>query len=201
MKRTRDIARHRFLVFLALLTWTLVSTADAFAQVNPPITLMAAVLPSSRSVQVGTTATAFATIINAGAVTATLCGIALLSSIPANFSYQTTDPATNALIGTPDTPVDIATGRLQTYVLSLIPIAPIEPIEIEFSFECSNTNPATTIVGVNTLQFTASAMPVPDIIAMAAGTTVLYTGSGRHPLFGSALGSIRGGDNEFGSQC
>ena len=170
MKRTRHIARHRFLVFLALLTWTLVSTADTFAQVNPPITLVAAVLPSSRSVQVGTTATAFATIINAGAVTATSCGIALLSSIPANFSYQTTDPATNALIGTPDTPVDIATGRLQTYVLSLIPIAPIEPIEIEFSFECSNTNPATTIVGVNTLQFTASATPVADIIAMTVGT-------------------------------
>lgn len=170
MNSTRDIARHRLLVFLALLTATFMSRAVAFAQVNPSITLMAAVLPSSRSVQVGTTATAFATIINAGTVTATSCGIQLLSTIPANFSYHTTDPATNALIGTPDTPVDIAAGRLQTYVFLLTPNAPIAPIEIEFRFECSNTNPATTIVGVNTLQFTVSETPVPDIIAVAAGT-------------------------------
>ena len=170
MNSTRDIARQRFLVFLALLTATLVSTADAFAQVNPPITLMAAVLPSSRSVQVGTTATAFATIINAGTVTATSCRIELLSSIPADFSYQTTDSATNSLIGRPNTPVNIAPGRLQTYVFSLTPNTPIEPMEVEFGFACSNTNPATTIVGVNTLQFTVSATPVPDIIAVAAGT-------------------------------
>jgi hypothetical protein len=144
----------------------------AFAQPGSgaATSIVAAMLPSSRSVQVGTTATAFATIINAGGVTATSCGIDLLSSIPANFSYQTTDPGTNALIGTPDTPVDIAAGKLQTYVFSLTPIAPIAPIEIEFTFDCSNTNPATTIVGVNTLQFTVSATPVPDIIAMAAGT-------------------------------
>src|SRR5262245_22604489 len=169
MKSTRDIARHRCLVFVALLTATFVSTAVAFAQVNPPSTLMAAVLPSSRSVQVGTTATGFATIINTGTVTATSCGIELLSSIPADFSYQTTDSATNALVGTPNTPVDIAAGRLQTYVFWLTPNAPIAPSEIEFSFNCSNANPATSIVGVNTLQFTASATPVPDIIAVTAG--------------------------------
>src|SRR5262245_63427619 len=77
-----------------------------------PTSIVAAVLPSSRSVQIGTIATAFATIINAGEVTATSCGIDLLSSIPANFSYQITDPATNALIGTPNTPVDIAARGL-----------------------------------------------------------------------------------------
>jgi hypothetical protein len=150
----------------------------AFAQPSSgaPTSIVAAVLPSSRSVQVGTTATAFATIINAGTVTATSCGIALLSSIPANFSYQTTDPAINALIGTPNTPIDIAAGGLQTYVFSLAPNAPIIPIEIEFSFNCSNTMPATTIVGVNTLQFTASATPVPDIIALAAGTKGYFGG-------------------------
>jgi hypothetical protein len=151
----------------------------AVAQPGPgvPTSIVAAVLPSSRSVQVGTTATAFATIINAGAVTATSCGIELLSSIPANFSYQTTNPATNAVIGTPDMPADIAGGGLQTYVFSLTPNAPIAPIEIEFSFDCSNTNPATTIVGVNTLQFTASATPVPDIIAVAAGTKGYMAGT------------------------
>src|SRR5262245_17338680 len=60
----------------------------AFAQPGSgaPTSTVAAVLPSSRSVQVGATATALAAIINAGAVTSTSCGIALLSNIPANFS-------------------------------------------------------------------------------------------------------------------
>ena len=54
---------------------------------------MAAVLPGSRSVQVGATATAFATIINVGSVTATACSLSLLTSLPVTFAYQTTDPA------------------------------------------------------------------------------------------------------------
>jgi hypothetical protein len=173
---------------------------SAFAQPGSgaATSIVAAMLPSSRSVQVGTTATAFATIINAGGVTATSCGIDLLSSIPANFSYQTTDPATNALIGTPDTPVDIAAGKLQTYVFSLTPIAPIAPIEIEFSFECSNTNPATTIVGVNTLQFTASATPVPDIIAMAAGT-IGYMGTVVIPYSDPRTGAFAAATTNLGA--
>jgi hypothetical protein len=169
MKKTKTIVAE-FWLLLAELLWLLTSPAYAQSGSGASTSIVAAVLPSSRSVQVGTTATALAAIINAGAVTATSCRIDLLSSIPANFSYQTTDPATNALIGTPNTPVDIVAGRPQTYVFSLTPNAPIAPIEIEFNFNCSNTNPATTIVGVNTLQFTASAAPVPDIIAVAAGT-------------------------------
>jgi hypothetical protein len=63
---------------------------------------VAAVLPSSRSVTVGTPATAFATIINTGSVTASNCRLVPLTSIPATFAFQTTNPATNAVTGTPD---------------------------------------------------------------------------------------------------
>jgi hypothetical protein len=175
----------------------------AFAQPGSaaPTSIVAAVLPSSRSVQVGTTARAFATIINAGPVTATSCGITLLSSIPTNFSYQITDPATTALIGTPNTPVDIAAGKLQTYVFSLTPNAPIAPIEIEFSFDCSNTNPATTIVGVNTLQFTASATPVPDIIAMAAGTKGYMAGTVVIPYWDPRTGAFAAAATNLGASA
>ena len=65
------------------------------------IQLMAAVLPSSRSVQVGTPATAFATIINTASNMATGCTISPLTSIPATFTFQTTDPATNQLSSSP----------------------------------------------------------------------------------------------------
>lgn len=83
-----------------------VLASDSIAQ--QPVALASSILPTSRSVQTGTAATIFSTIINAGAVTATQCRIAPLPALPAEFSYQTTDPATNALTGTPDTSVDIA---------------------------------------------------------------------------------------------
>src|SRR3954465_10918297 len=63
--------------------------------------IVGAVLPTSRAVVVNTAATAFATIINTGTRPATACALTLPSGAPAaTFSYQTTDPNTNASIGT-----------------------------------------------------------------------------------------------------
>ena len=115
-----------------------------------PVTLVSAVLPSSRSVQVGSTATAFATIINAGSTMATGCGISVLTSIAANFSYQATGPA-NQPVANPNTPVNIGPGAAQSFVISLTPTAVIAPTDVQFIFDCSNTNPAPVNVGLNTL--------------------------------------------------
>jgi aldose sugar dehydrogenase len=133
--------------------------------------LVAAVLPASRSVMVGTTATAFATIINAGSVTATSCGLSLLTSLPVTFSYQTTNPATNQVTGSPNTPVNILAGAAQSYVLALTPNAPVAPTDVQFSFDCTDTNPAAIVPGLNTFTFSASNTPVPDIVALAATTS------------------------------
>jgi hypothetical protein len=65
--------------------------------------VVAAVLPSSRSVQINSPATAFATIINAGQKLATGCTILPMISIPATFTFQTTDPATNQVTNSPNT--------------------------------------------------------------------------------------------------
>jgi CHRD domain len=132
-----------------------------------PATLVSAVLPSSRSVQVGAAATAFATIINAGSTTAIGCGISVLTGIAANFSYQATDPA-NQPVGNPNTPVNIVPGGAQNFIISLTPTAAIAPTDVQFSFDCGNTNPAPINVGLNTLLFSASITPVPDIVALAA---------------------------------
>jgi hypothetical protein len=133
--------------------------------------LVASVLPSSRSVQVGNPATAFATIINSGTSTATSCAIVPVTMIPANFAYQTTDPKTNALTGSLNTPVDIAAGASQSYVFAVAPTAPFNPTNVVLGFTSTNTNPAQTISGVNTLLLSASATPVPDIVALAATAT------------------------------
>jgi aldose sugar dehydrogenase len=136
-----------------------------------PSPLAAAVLPGNRSVQVGTTATAFATIINGGSATATACGLSLVTSLPATFSFQTTNPATNQVTGFPNTPVNIAAGAAQTYVFALTPSATIAPTDVQLDFVCTNMSPASVIPGLNTFLFSASNTPVPDIVALAVTTS------------------------------
>jgi len=144
-------------------------TATFVPDVTTNIALFAAVLPLSRSIEVGgTPATAFATIINAGPSTASTCSIAPATMIPASFAFQTTNPTTNAVSGTPNTPANIASGGLQTFVIAFTPNAAFTPTNINFTFGCANANPAPATIGVNTLNLSASTSPVPDIVALAA---------------------------------
>jgi len=102
---------------------------------------------------------------------ATACGLSLLTSLPVTFAYQTTDPATNQVTGSLNTPVDIAAGAAQSYVFALTPSAPIASTDVQFSFDCTNTNPASISPGLDTLLFSASNTPVPDIEALSATLT------------------------------
>ncbi len=167
--------------------------ATASATASADVTPIAAVLPTSRSVQVGDSATAFATVINPLTITATSCGIAPPPGLPATFSYQTTDPATNALVGTPNTPVDIAPDSLQTFMFSFTPTDAFDPTDIELIFDCSNTSPAPSVTGLNTLWLSASNTPVPDIVALAATPTgdgiVTLAGSGAFAVATVNVGS------------
>jgi len=93
-------------------------------------TLAAAVLPTSRSVQTGDTATLFATIINAGSETATGCRIEQPTGMAANFSYQTTNPLTNESTGQANAEVSIPAGGSQSFVVAMTPfevIASLSP--------------------------------------------------------------------------
>jgi hypothetical protein len=130
--------------------------------------VVAAVLPSSRSVQINSPATAFATIINAGQKLATGCTISPITGIPATLTFQTTDPATNQVTNSPNTSVDIPAGAAQSFIFALTPNAPIDPTDVQLSFECANANAAPIHSGVNTLLFSASTTSVPDIVALAA---------------------------------
>ncbi len=133
--------------------------------------LVSAVLPTSRSVMVGTTATAFLTAINTGPTPLTGCGLGLGTALPATFAYQTTDPVTNAVTGTPDTPADIAANGSQSYVFSITPSAAFDPTDVLITASCSNSGPAPTVVGLNTLLLSASATPIPDVFAIAVTPT------------------------------
>ena len=108
---------------------------------------VALVLPASRSVQVGATATVFATMIAPGATAGVACSIAPRTSIPAAFQFQTTDPTTNRVTGMPNTPVNIAPGMAQTFVLAISPTAPFPPTDVQLNFGCANLDPASVFVG------------------------------------------------------
>jgi virginiamycin B lyase len=150
------------------LWFTELNAADIVTFAPPPPTspLFAATLPSSRSAQVGgEVATAFASIINSGA-SAINCGIAPVTPVPANFLFQSTDPATNQLTGTPNTRVPIAAGGSQSYLVAFTPSAPFVPTNVTVGYDCDNVDAVATIIGVNTLLLTFSSTPVPDMIAV-----------------------------------
>jgi hypothetical protein len=132
--------------------------------------LVAAVLPSSRSVQVGHPASAFGTLINVGSTTLRNCRPAP-AGISAGFTYQTTDPATNGLTGTPNTPVDVAATSAQSFVFAVTPTEAIPPTDVAMSFRCDDVLPAPVQTGLNTLLLSASPIPAPDIVALAATIT------------------------------
>lgn len=137
---------------------------------TPAGPIVSSVLPASRSVQVGNAATAFATIINSGGATATDCSIAPPPGVAADFTYQTTN-ASNLPVGTADTPADILPGGSQSFVFGFTPNAPIPSTDVQLIFDCTNTDAASSSVGLNTLLLVADSNPVPDIVALAATPT------------------------------
>ncbi len=154
--------------------------------------LVAAVLPSSRSAVVGTPVTAFVAVVNSGPVTARGVGVFLRTPIPARLRYQTTDRVTNAVTGTPDTPVDFPAGRTQTFMVALTPTAPFAPTIVEFAFSAGEPGRIPSIVGVNTLLLAGSPTATPDIVAVAV------TKSGDGILNASESGTVAMGRATIG---
>jgi hypothetical protein len=148
------------------------TVSATFAARISDITLVSALLPTSRSVQVRTLATFFGTMINASATTTAVnCTVAPTTPIPASFSFQTTDAATNSLRGTVNTPVTIAPGAAQSFLLTITPQSIFAPTDVAFSFTCTNATPAASNLGLNTLSLSASVTQTPDIIALVATAT------------------------------
>jgi len=107
-----------------------------------------AVLPGSRSVQVGDQATVFASVINATAEQAGGCTIEPMTPIDASFAYQPTDAA-NAPIGQADTPFTLGPGAAQNLVLTFEADDDFSPTEVFLEFRCSEGPAASSIQGVN----------------------------------------------------
>ncbi|MFI5209619.1 MAG: hypothetical protein ACHQ2E_04160 [Gemmatimonadales bacterium] len=138
-----------------------------------PAPLFASVLPASRSVKTGTAASAFASIINTGPVTLSNCEIAQLSSVQSFFgasgyTFQTTDPATNQITGSPNAPTSIRGNSLQTFVFAFTPAFAFAPTDVQLAFQCAGAEMAPITTGLDTILLSASATAIPDIVALVA---------------------------------
>jgi subtilisin family serine protease len=148
----------------------MLDAASALALLNlPRQPTAAALLPLSRSATVGSTVTVFATLINGGATTARACSISIGSTaFVGDFWFQTTNPLTNALVGSRNSTVDIAPGAAQSFVLGFVPTSTLSPTDLPLRFDCLNASEVPTRTGLNTLLLSASLSAVPDVIALAA---------------------------------
>jgi hypothetical protein len=128
-------------------------------------TIVAAVLPNARTTIVGTPVTAFATIINTGAVTATGCFIAPPASLPGSFLYQTTDAGNNAT-GTPNTPVDIPAGQPKSFYFAITP-SQVGTLDLPLIYGCTNAVSPVSVPGLNTFLLSTTATPISDMLSIA----------------------------------
>src|SRR6266702_658723 len=147
----RPLGNHKEPRFVSVMAGVISALMLVLTSATAHAQIVASVLPTSRSVTVGGTATAFAAIINAGTAVATSCSISPGTSIPATFVYQTTHPATNQVTGQPNTPVNIPAGGLQTFVIAFTPTAAFAATDVALNFACANTDPAPSLSGSNTL--------------------------------------------------
>ncbi|MBL4617440.1 MAG: hypothetical protein JKY46_07060 [Robiginitomaculum sp.] len=144
----------------------------AMAASNPAIN--ASVLPSSRTTTVGAQITIFATIANSGAGAATSCSIGAKDDtnnggpnpVGLSVSYRAYQSDNVTPAAAPNTPIDIAAGANQAFVVSIAGSSPFNQ-EIQFNFSCNTGNvTAPTFSGVNTLLLLNATSAVPDIITI-----------------------------------
>jgi len=144
------------------------SDTSSTPQVSEVAPLVAAVLPTSRSAQVGDAVTAFATLINASSTRGQNCSIAPLAPLSSSFQFFATNSATNAIEGSANQFVTIPAGGAMSFLVRMEPQAVFSARDVRLRFGCENLGAATVVDGLNTLLLSASVASVPDVVALAA---------------------------------
>ena len=143
----------------------IISSAVEFDSIGAPA---AAVLPASRSVSVGDSATGFATIINTSTSLAASCMMTPSTDLPADFFYRRTNPSNNQPFGANNPRIDIEPQGSVSLIFTFTPTAAISPTTVEFDYSCGNATAAAALTtGVNTFDFAASSTPIADVVALA----------------------------------
>ncbi len=151
-----------FICLVVLISMSGIALADA--------ALNAAVLPGARAGAVNEPLSVFAVMQNFGNADAHNCrvemDIAYSGDTPIILNYQTTD-ATNQLVGVVNTPVDIAAGLAQNFLLEVSASESVAGRDLGFAFICDEAR-APNFPGVNTLRVNIGNTPLPDLIPIIA---------------------------------
>ena len=149
----------------------ILDTAE-FESISDPVS---AILPGSRTVPLGLTAMAFATVLNTDPDNdAASCRLTPPDDLQGTFSYQLTDPETNTPVGSISPLVDIPAGGSGTFIFSITPTENFESTEFAIDFNCGNAQEsAATITGVNTFTLAVPEGLSSDVVAVSrtAGNT------------------------------
>ena len=156
----------------------------------PPTTLVNSILPTSRSIQVGTLATVFHTVINAGANPAIGVTLSMASAPAGTFAYQQTDCATNAVLGPVNPSLDMAPGGVLCYVLSFTPSATFNATSVQIQAQASNAPSTSLLPGVNTWLLRSTLTPEVDIIGLTTTTDFHQVACTGANVFAVALANV-----------
>lgn len=171
----------------------------AMAGNAPNIALFASVLPNSRSVANGQVATIFGSLINAGTVSAENCTVLPTTNIAADFSFQQTNPSTNAVIGAPNTAVDLAPNAQASFLLTFNMTGAFNPTDVALSYRCAGARDAPQFARLNSVSLESRTGPGPDMVALAATPTndgiVRIGGSGQTGIFSVASVNVADASN------
>ncbi len=162
----------------------------------PQSALAAAILPSSRSVVVGNTATFMSTVLNTSGATVNNCQFALPSSAPAGLSlaYQTVSSG-GQLTGQANQPISIAANQGQGFLLAFKSSATVPAVQQPLVITCKGTAPAPEIVGLDVPGLAFSTTATPDIVVLSATTSndgIVATPVGAAAAFAAATYNVGG---------
>ena len=141
---------------------------------SQPSILSASVLPGGRTVVPGSPASVFATVANGSSTALSNCNVELPAGSPVGlqFSYQTTDPTTNVVTGTVNTPFDLPANGTQSLILTFQSATDLYLPGFQLYYNCGpNQVGAAVIGGLNTVDLNFSSLASPDDLALIATTT------------------------------
>lgn len=141
------------------------SAAFFFNEVLRPTSLVSAVLPGSRAVQVGQVATVFASVINTSDQALNGCSVVPMTDVDADFSYQTAS-ALNVPTGSANEPFGMAAGAVQNLLLGFTTDDDFSATDVYLRYDCENAKAAAGARGLNTVLLSASNEAVADVIGL-----------------------------------
>ncbi len=112
-----------------------------------------------------------------------------LNALDAFYSYQEIDGG-GMLVGTINTPVDVASGVFQGYLITFDPTSAFSPINVEMQAYCENTGQGPSIAALNQPVLGANAGPSADPVVVLTATSLAIPVGGANIL---ASGTVNAG--------